>query len=137
MINSCKKFFQWLLIILFTYLSIINPGYAQSPCPRDRCERIDPPIYCTECQKPRPIPECLPVCAKRQPPTGVEMIIDGLVIRPISFAAIFVGAAVYLVTLPFSAMSGSWKQTSQALIGDPINFTFNRRLGDIPINNEY
>src|SRR5579871_3784550 len=141
MVNLRKKLIRLLLIILFIYCNVISSAFAQSPCnigcPSERCEEVDPPSYCLHCQETPPIPECLPPCEKRQPPTAVEMVLDSILLRPLSFAAIIAGGALYIVTLPFSAMSGNSREVAQQLIGKPMQFTFNRRLGDIPINEEY
>ncbi len=68
-------------------------------------------------------------------PDGMTMIADGLVARPAGAAVTVVGAAAYLVTLPFSAASGSSEEAFRTLVGKPAWFTFRRRLGDF--HSEY
>ncbi|MBL9138623.1 MAG: hypothetical protein JNK85_22330 [Verrucomicrobiales bacterium] len=63
-------------------------------------------------------------------PDPVEVAADALVVRPVGIAATAIGAAVYLVALPFAAISGDAKRTGRALVGTPAKFTFKRRLGD-------
>lgn len=60
--------------------------------------------------------------------TAVAM--DALVGRPLGFAATIAGSAVFLVTLPFSATSGSIKSTAEALVLRPGRDTFVRPIGD-------
>lgn len=60
----------------------------------------------------------------------VEVAGDALVVRPVGFAATIVGAAVYVVALPFAAIAGDVPATGRALVGAPAHFTFKRKLGD-------
>lgn len=60
----------------------------------------------------------------------VEVAADALVVRPVGIAATAIGAAIYIVALPFAAISGDVKRTGRTLVGTPANFTFKRRLGD-------
>jgi len=41
-----------------------------------------------------------------------------------------VGTAVFIVSLPFSALGGNTKIACQKLVKDPAKFTFKRPLGD-------
>ncbi len=58
------------------------------------------------------------------------MIADVLVVRPVSLAAIVVGAAFFIVALPFAITSGSVETVAQTLVGEPFRFTFTRPIGD-------
>jgi len=60
---------------------------------------------------------------------------DALVGRPLGFAATVVGSAIFVVTLPFSATSGSIKSTAEALVLKPGRDTFVRPLGDLNYHN--
>ena len=55
---------------------------------------------------------------------------DALVVRPLSFAATVIGSAVFVVSLPIAAISGSVHSAADALVGQPGRFTFQRHLGD-------
>jgi hypothetical protein len=55
---------------------------------------------------------------------------DALVGRPLCFAVTVVGSAVFVVTLPFSAPSGSIHSAAEALVLKPARETFVRPLGD-------
>lgn len=54
---------------------------------------------------------------------------DVLVARPACLAATIVGSAVFVLALPFAAMSKSVKKTGRALVGVPARATFSRELG--------
>ena len=57
------------------------------------------------------------------------MAADGLLARPLGFAATVVGAGIYIVTLPFSALGGNADEAARILVGDPAWYTFQRCLG--------
>lgn len=60
----------------------------------------------------------------------VEVAADALVVRPVGLAATVVGAAIYVVALPFAAIAGDVHGPARSLVGAPARFTFKRRLGD-------
>ncbi len=62
---------------------------------------------------------------------------DTLVVRPLSLAAIAVGAAVFIVSLPFALPSGSVDKTAEELIVKPVDFAFTRPLGDFSRSMDY
>jgi hypothetical protein len=55
---------------------------------------------------------------------------DVLVARPACLVATVVGSAVFVLALPFAAMSKSVKKTGKTLVGGPAKATFSRDLGD-------
>ncbi len=57
------------------------------------------------------------------------MIIDGLVVRPISLVATAVGAVAFVITLPFSALGGNVEEAGEKLVVRPAAYTFSRCLG--------
>ncbi len=65
---------------------------------------------------------------EREPGAG-SMIVDGLVVRPISLVATVVGAVAFVITLPFSASGGNVDEASEMLVVRPAAFTFSRCLG--------
>jgi hypothetical protein len=69
--------------------------------------------------------------AADEPSLG-SIAVDGLVARPLGIASAIVGAAVFVVTLPFSAMAGNTREVGDALVGRPARFTFRRPLGEFP-----
>ncbi len=66
--------------------------------------------------------------AEREP-GAVDMIVDGLVVRPISLVATVVGAVVFVITLPFSASGGNVNEAGEKLVVKPAAYTFFRCLG--------
>ena len=58
------------------------------------------------------------------------MAADFFVVRPLGIAASVVGTAVFIVSLPFSALGGNTKIACQKLVKDPVKFTFKRPLGE-------
>ena len=70
-------------------------------------------------------------CDYHEEPTVGEMFADGVVARPMIFIASVVGAAAWVVTLPFTIPSGSAGEAGQSWVLDPLAYTFARPLGDI------
>jgi hypothetical protein len=62
--------------------------------------------------------------------TAEAMAADLFVIRPLGIVASVVGTAIFIVSLPFSALGGNTKIACQKLVEDPAKFTFKRPLGD-------
>jgi hypothetical protein len=63
-----------------------------------------------------------------------EVAADALVVRPLGLAATAVGAAIFVVALPFAAIAKDVKGTGATLVGAPARVTFQRRLGDFEVN---
>ncbi len=70
----------------------------------------------------------------RPKPTGGEMFADALIVRPMTLAASVVGAATWVVTLPFTLFSGNAGDAGKSWVVDPLGYTFVRPLGDISDN---
>jgi len=64
-----------------------------------------------------------------QQPSGGAMVADALVARPLLAVATVGGAAVFLVSLPFSALGGNVDEAAKTLILTPAEATFRRCLG--------
>lgn len=62
-------------------------------------------------------------------PKGYSMIGDVVFARPLLIAATVIGAGVFVVTLPFSAASGSIGEAGHALVVEPGKEAFVRCLG--------
>lgn len=58
------------------------------------------------------------------------MAADFLFARPIGIVSIVAGSVLFVVSLPFSALGGNVNDASQKLVMDPVNYTFNRPLGE-------
>ena len=61
----------------------------------------------------------------------VSVVVDVLVARPVSFAATMVGSALFVVSLPFAAVSRSTKDTAETLVAAPARDLFTRPVGDL------
>ncbi len=61
--------------------------------------------------------------------SGSVMTADLILVRPLGIVATVLGCAVFIVSLPFSALGGNTKQASQKLVKEPAAFTFTRPLG--------
>ena len=61
----------------------------------------------------------------------METAADALIVRPACLVATAVGSAVFLVALPWAALSKSVKQAANTLVVKPANATFKRPLGDM------
>lgn len=59
------------------------------------------------------------------------MVFDALMLRPMGLAATVFGTGVFLVSLPFTLVSGDVERTGSKLVADPLRYTFTRPLGDI------
>ncbi len=62
-------------------------------------------------------------------PGPVEMIIDGLVVRPLSLVMTVLGTVAFVATVPFSALGGNVGQAAETLVVGPAAYTFTRCLG--------
>jgi hypothetical protein len=62
-------------------------------------------------------------------PEFSEMAMDVVVARPLGLAVTAIGAAVFVVSLPFSALGGNIEQAAEKLVLDPGRETFVRCLG--------
>jgi hypothetical protein len=63
--------------------------------------------------------------------TGEGMIADFVLLRPLGIGATAVGAVFFIVSLPFSAPSGSVGVAFRKLVAEPAHFTFARPLGKV------
>jgi hypothetical protein len=61
---------------------------------------------------------------------GAAMLGDLFIVRPISLVGSILGAAVWIVTLPFTLTTQSTDEAARELLGKPLEYTFNRPLGD-------
>jgi hypothetical protein len=54
---------------------------------------------------------------------------DLLLARPVGLAATVLGTAIFVVGLPFEAISGDFADPARRLVVEPAKFTFTRKLG--------
>jgi hypothetical protein len=64
-------------------------------------------------------------------PSGGEMIIDAVVVRPIMLVGTVIGVVFFVVTLPFSALGGNVGEAADTLVVEPAVYTFVRPLGEM------
>ena len=57
------------------------------------------------------------------------MLVDGVVVRPLQFTSLVLGTASFVVTLPWSALGGNWKEAYTKMMVEPARLTFKRPLG--------
>jgi len=69
---------------------------------------------------------------ERQDPSGGMMIFDFVIIRPIGIVATAVGSIFYVISLPFSLLGENSGEALEALIREPVDYTFKRPLGEFP-----
>lgn len=65
----------------------------------------------------------------------VAVTLDILFLRPVGFATLVGGTGIFILSLPLAVVSGSVGKTSNALVVEPLKYTFTRSLGDND-NNE-
>jgi hypothetical protein len=63
-------------------------------------------------------------------PGGGEIIFDSLVVRPVGLVGTVAGTAVFLVSLPFSALGGNVGEVANQMVVAPARYTFVRPIGE-------
>ena len=61
---------------------------------------------------------------------AAAMTVDVIIARPMGFVGTILGSAVFILALPFAALSRSIEPVAQTLVVDPFKFTFTRPVGD-------
>ncbi len=64
-------------------------------------------------------------------PTAEQMAVDLVVVRPLSLAGTVLGTVVFVVALPFNALTLNFKDPARRLILEPAKYTFVRPLGEL------
>lgn len=59
-----------------------------------------------------------------------RIAVDALLVRPAGLLAIAVGTALFIVTIPFSALGGNKDAVYKKLVVEPVEFTLRRPLGE-------
>ena len=63
-----------------------------------------------------------------EPVAGV-MLVDAVVVRPLTLVASVIGGALWVVSLPFTLLGGNTGEAGDILVLDPLCYTFKRPLG--------
>jgi hypothetical protein len=66
-----------------------------------------------------------------------EEALAEVVVRPLGFAGLVVGSAVFLVTLPASILVGGSDKMAEVLVKRPYQFTFQRGMGEGLKHSDY
>ncbi len=66
----------------------------------------------------------------RPGPNPMNVATDVLVLRPVGLVMIPVTAIIYVIGYPFAKAAGAEEEAYQALVGDTIEYTFKRPLGE-------
>lgn len=61
---------------------------------------------------------------------GGDMAVDLIVVRPLGLVATVIGTAGFILALPFTLPTGTVGETAKEWIGDPLEYTFDRPLGE-------
>ncbi len=59
-----------------------------------------------------------------------NMVADAILVRPLGICAIIIGAGLFVISLPFSALGKNVKEAGEKLVMAPARFTFTRPLGE-------
>ena len=62
-------------------------------------------------------------------PSAESMVGDAVVGRPLGLATTVAGIALFVVSLPFSALGGNAEEAADKMVVGPAKFTFTRPLG--------
>ena len=60
---------------------------------------------------------------------GVPLLADVFLVRPLGLVSMILGGALYVITYPLAAMTGTVDQTAEQLVMEPTRFTFERPVG--------
>jgi hypothetical protein len=71
-----------------------------------------------------------PALADSGASTAAAMVVDVFIARPGGFVGTILGTAVFILALPFAALSGSIEPVARTLVTEPFKFTFTRPVGD-------
>jgi hypothetical protein len=63
-------------------------------------------------------------------PSSGAIAADIVLLRPLGLAGTVLGTALFVVGLPFEAISGDISGPAKRLVAQPAKFTFTRPLGD-------
>ena len=61
--------------------------------------------------------------------TGPSMAADLFIARPLGLISTVAGTAVFIVSLPFSALGGNVEPAADEMVVKPVRYTFLRPLG--------
>lgn len=71
----------------------------------------------------------VPAFAADKGDEAIMVAADVILVRPVSLAAVVVGTAVFVVSLPFTIPAGGVSKAARVLISEPFAYTFQRPIG--------
>lgn len=71
----------------------------------------------------------MPAFAADKGEEAVLVTVDVALIRPVSLAAVVVGTAVFIASLPFTIPAGGVSKAARVLVAEPFAYTFTRPIG--------
>ncbi len=120
--NTAKP---WKTICLTIVLALVlNPGVCWSQPPE---AKKDVPVEKRDTAPEEPEENDAPI---KPGPNPMNVATDILLLRPVGLVMIPVTAIIYVIGYPFAAASGTEEETYQSLVGDTIDYTFERPLGE-------
>lgn len=99
-----KKVAIFAFITIFTLGFFVIPSYAQ--------DMSEAPDY-------------------RSTQKGDAMLFDLILLRPLGLASVGIGFAATIISFPFAVMGGNTREVGDALLGEPMRYTFVRPMGEI------
>lgn len=113
------KSWKTVCLVIVLSLALCPGGWAQAPEEKKEApaEQSDTP----EEERDAPV---------TPGPNPMNVTTDALILRPVGLVMIPVTAIIYVISYPFAKASGTEKETYQALVGDTIDYTFKRPLGE-------
>lgn len=72
-----------------------------------------------------------------QRPSAMAMLGDAVIARPVLLVLTLGGTALFVATLPFSALGGNVKEAAQTMVAGPAKATFKRCLGCTATQDEW
>jgi hypothetical protein len=78
-----------------------------------------------------PAPEAEATVQIDDSPSGEQMALDLVLMRPLGLVGTVIGIGVFVVSTPFCALAWNCVDPARRLILEPAKFTFTRELGDL------
>jgi hypothetical protein len=61
---------------------------------------------------------------------SIDVVVDVAFVRPLGLVSIAVGVTLFIISLPFTVVSGDTDKAARVLLAEPIDYTFKRPLGE-------
>jgi hypothetical protein len=67
----------------------------------------------------------------KEKPDGEYIVGDLVFLRPLGFCALVIGSTAFVLALPMAVITKSTRQSAEALVKKPFDYTFKRPLGEM------